>query len=136
MDANSGQLKGFRNLRVWQLSIELSDRVFTIVQGYPRSETYGLVSQLSRASTSVPMNIAEGSGRNTSGEYIQALGHARGSLYEVLTLVEISLRRGYINVETADELQALCEEIGRMLTGLMKILAERKVESSPGRTPR
>jgi four helix bundle protein len=69
----------FKNLVVWQRAVELSLAIYKLTESFPSSEKFGLTNQLRRASVSVASNIAEGYGRSTRGEYIQFLGHARGS---------------------------------------------------------
>jgi four helix bundle protein len=82
--------QSFRNLAVWQRSIELTVAVYRLTSGFPDSEKFGLTSQIRRAAVSVASNIAEGYGRSTRGEYVQFLGHARGSCSEVETQIVIA----------------------------------------------
>jgi four helix bundle protein len=77
--------ESFRDLSVWQRAIELTVGVYQLTAAFPDSERFGLTSQLRRAAVSIASNIAEGYGRATKGEYIQFLGHARGSVSEVET---------------------------------------------------
>lgn len=80
----------FRELAVWQRAIELTLAIYKLTATFPDAEKFGLTNQLRRAAVSVASNIAEGSGRTTKGEYIQFLGHARGSISEVETQLVIS----------------------------------------------
>jgi len=82
--------QAFKDLIVWQRAIQLALAVYRCTEDFPPSERYGLVSQLRRAAVSIPSNIAEGYGRSTRGEYMQFLGHARGSNSEVETQLIIS----------------------------------------------
>lgn len=80
----------FKQLVVWQRAVELSLAVYRLTAAFPPSEQFGLTSQLRRAAVSIASNIAEGYGRSTKGEYIQFLGHARGSLCELQTQIVIA----------------------------------------------
>lgn len=89
---------------------------------FPKTEQYGLTSQLQRAAVSVPANIAEGKGRATTGAYLQHLSIAAGSLAELDTHLGVAQRLGYINDEQLAAITKQLEEVGRMLTGLRKSL--------------
>jgi four helix bundle protein len=112
--------ESFRNLTVWQRSIELTLAVYRLTSKFPDSERFGLTNQLRRASVSVASNIAEGCGRATKGEYVQFLGHARGSNSEVETQIVISKALGFGTEDELKTTEALCNEVGRMLGALMK----------------
>lgn len=86
-------------------------------------EKYTLTSQIRRLAISIPSNIAEGQGRNTDGEFLQFLGIASGSLSEPETQIELSVRLGYLPNDTT--LYLMCNEVGKMLTGLMKIVKKQ-----------
>lgn len=89
---------------------------------FPKEETYGLVSQLRRAAVSVAANIAEGQGRNTTGEFMQFLGIARGSLFELETLVILSANLKFFSAEASESILKHCGEVSRMLSGLKSAL--------------
>jgi four helix bundle protein len=112
----------FRDLIVWQKAVELSAGIYKFTASFPSSEQFGLTNQLRRASVSVASNIAEGYGRSTKGEYIQFLGHARGSNCEVQTQLVIAGKLGFGSEQKLREAENLCDEIGRMLVVLMKKL--------------
>jgi len=114
--------ESFRNLAVWQRSIDLTIAVYKLTSNFPDSERYGLTNQLRRASVSVARNIAEGYGRATRGEYIQFLGHARGSNSEVETQIVISKALGFGSEEMLKSTEDLCNEVGKMLGATMKSL--------------
>lgn len=80
----------FKELEVWKRSVKLAKTVYQLTKRFPDSERFGLISQLNRCSVSIPSNIAEGAGRNTSGEFKQFLGISIGSLYELETQLIIS----------------------------------------------
>jgi four helix bundle protein len=112
--------ESFRNLIVWQRSIELTLAVYELTSKFPASKRFGLTNQLRRASVSVASNIAEGFGRATKGEYVQFLGHARGSNSEVETQIVISKALGFGAKDLLQKTEDLCNEVGRMLGALMK----------------
>ena len=113
-------VRGFRELIVWQKSMDLVERVYQIMKVFPADERYRLCDQLSRAVVSIPSNIAEGNGRESKGEYARFLGIARGSLYEVETQLEIAQRLGYVT--DLSDLITLTSEIRRMLISLISKL--------------
>jgi four helix bundle protein len=96
--------------------------VYRLTSSFPDSERFGLTNQLRRASVSVASNIAEGYGRATRGEYIQFLGHARGSNSEVETQIVISKALGFGSKELLQSTEELCDEVGKMLGAIMKSL--------------
>jgi len=105
----------FKDLVVWQRAIELSLAVYKLTAAYPEAERFGLTNQLRRASVSVASNIAEGYGRTTKGEYLQFLGHARGSNFEVQTQLVIAEGLGFGVKATHRRSKDLSEEVSRML---------------------
>jgi four helix bundle protein len=115
-------VRGFKDLLVWQKSTDLIEQIYRITHCFPKQETYGLSSQVQRAAVSVAANIAEGNGRDSTREYIHHLAFSLGSLAEVETFLEVSLRLGYSNSSVITPLEAQCNEIGRMLRGLQKSL--------------
>ena len=114
-------MQGYRELLVWQKAMELVVAVYRVTQAFPKSEVYGLSSQMQRAAVSIPSNIAEGHGLKQTQAYLRHLAIASGSLCELETQIEIANRLGYLPVkETAVLAQA--NEIGRMLSGLRQSL--------------
>ena len=107
----------YRDLIVWQKSMDLVDEVYRFCDRFPNDERFGLWSQTTRAAVSVPSDIAEGSGRATSKECVRFLSIARGSLYELATQLEIAERRGYGTV--GDAMKERLNEIARMLTKML-----------------
>jgi four helix bundle protein len=82
--------RSYRDLVVWQKSMQLVTDIYRITKAFPKEEIYGLTSQIRRAAVSIPSNIAEGQGRRTSSEFHQFLGHARGSIMELETQILIA----------------------------------------------
>ncbi len=104
-------LANYKELKVWQKSMDLVEIVYKFTTAFPKEEMYGLTSQLRRASLSVPVNIAEGHARNTTGEFLQFLGIAKGSLAELETLLELSQRLNYLKKENSEILLMNSTEI-------------------------
>jgi four helix bundle protein len=109
----------FRDLVVWQRAVEMSLAVYKLTASFPSEERYGLVDQLRRAAVSVASNIAEGYGRTTKGEYLQFLGYARGSIFEVQTQLTIAQGLGYGAKQSLGSADALASEVGRMLVSML-----------------
>jgi four helix bundle protein len=123
--------ESFRNLSVWQRSIELTLAVYRLTSTFPDSERFGLTNQMRRAAVSVASNIAKEYGRSTRGEYLQFLGHARGSNSEVETQIVISKALGFGSAQMIQTSEELCNEVGRMLGALMKSLRPKPSVPSP-----
>jgi four helix bundle protein len=123
-------LRSYKDLKVWQKSIDLIDEVYRLTRNFPKSETYGLSSQMQRASVSVAANIAEGSGRDSTKEFIHHLAYALGSLAEVETYLTLSVRLNYAAKTTIAELESKCDEIGKMLRSLQSSLKKRLNEKT------
>ncbi|TWU28224.1 four helix bundle protein [Bythopirellula polymerisocia] len=115
-------IRSHHDLKVWQLGMDLTEKIYTLTNSFPREEMYGLTSQLRRAASSIPANIAEGNGRDSTREYLHHLSFAVGSLCEVETFLQLSLRLKYGNSKHIQELMNLLAEEGRMLRGLQKSL--------------
>ncbi len=116
--------RNFKNIKAWKHSDDLVVDIYSVTKFFPKEELYGLVSQLRRAAVSVPTNIVEGSGREHKKEYLHFLYIARGSLSEVIYLIHISKRLGYIEDIPFVKLNDLAEEVAKTLYGL--ILAIKK----------
>jgi four helix bundle protein len=118
--------QSYKDLVVWQRAVQMSVAVYKLTASFPASERFGLTNQLRRAAVSVASNIAEGYGRASKGEYVQFLGHARGSNFEVQTQLIISGHLGF-GSESIHQLAAqLSGEVSRMLVSLMSKLQSRE----------
>jgi len=115
----------FEKLEVWHLAIDLADFVLKILESFPKDKYYRLIGQTEAAVSSIGQNIAEGKGRQYKKEFIQYLYVAEGSLFELLTLVEIFKRRGMMKAQAAHEIRARAETIDRKLHGLVNSLRSR-----------
>ncbi len=118
-------LTNYRELRVWQLGMELTKDVYGLSRGFPKEEVYGLTSQMRRAAVSIPANIAEGHARESTRDYLRFLAIARGSLAELETHLLLAQSLGYCRQEQTDGLLMKCEEEGRMLGGLQRRLKQK-----------
>ena len=119
-------IQSYRELEVWKISMDLVVAIYNLCSLLPQDEKYGLVSQLRRASVSVPANIAEGYGRIHRGEYIHHLAIARGSLMELETLLLIVSRVELASDEQIKESWELSQRSGQMLTKLINSLKNTK----------
>jgi len=117
--------QSFKDLSVWQRAVQLTLEIYKLTGAFPDSERFGLTNQLRRASVSVASNIAEGYGRATKGEYVQFLGHARGSVSEVETQLVIARALIFGAKQKLDSAESLCSEVGRMLRAMMKSLQSK-----------
>ncbi len=111
--------QSYKDLIAWQKAMDFVAVVYTAKKHFPKDELYCLTSQLRRAALSIPSNIAEGQGRLTAGEFRQFLGHARGSLLEAETQIELARKFNYLTSDEADSLLKNSAELGRVLNGLL-----------------
>ena len=118
-------LRSYRELKVWQKSMDLVVEVYQVVKKLPREERFELGSQMRRAAVSVPSNIAEGAARSYTPEFIKHLSIASGSLAELETHLLLAQRTGMVNTETTDGCLTRCDEVSRMLSGLDHSLRRR-----------
>ncbi|HEX3144546.1 MAG TPA: four helix bundle protein [Pyrinomonadaceae bacterium] len=126
-----GKIKSHRDLIVWQKAMGLVETVYTATTKFPKEETYALTRQIRRAVISVPANIAEGQGRRLPTEYLYFLGNSRGSLWELDTHLEISLRLNYFAADHYRELKNQLDEVARILNGLMRAVEHSSDISHP-----
>ena len=118
-------MNSYKELIVWQKGIELVKDVYSVTKKMPAEEKFGIVSQMNRAAVSIPSNIAEGWGRESSGNYLQFLRTSRGSLMELETLIEISKRLNFISTEDYEILTNKTTEISKILQGLIKSINQK-----------
>lgn len=115
-------VENYRELKVWQAAMDLAEQCYLATKNFPNDELFGLTSQIRRAATSIPANIAEGQGRQHTKEFLNHLSIARGSLKEVETHLLLSQRVGLLDQTALDSLLTMSDEISRMLTGLRRAL--------------
>jgi len=119
------KLKSFRELRVWQSSMELVEIIYRLTQNFPKDEIYGLSSQIQRAAVSVPSNIAEGHTREHTKEFLHHLSMAQASLAELETQLEIAVRLKYFARDEFDRILVLVVALGKQLYSLRNALLKR-----------
>jgi four helix bundle protein len=118
-------IRGYRDLEVWQKSMDLVVVCYRLTKGFSKNETYGLASQLQRAAVSVPANIAECRQRQHSKEFLQHLSIACGSLAELETHIEIARRLYYIDEDQINKVLEKTAELGKMLNGLKRSIEKK-----------
>ncbi len=115
----------FHDLTVWQRAIDLTVCIYRLTQKFPKEETYGIVSQLRRASVSVASNIAEGRGRLNPAEFRQFLGIALGSTFEIQTQLVVARKLEMGSEKAINEATALSDQVSKMLTSLIQKLSSK-----------
>lgn len=113
------------DLKVWRVGIDLVDAIYDLCLSMPAAERFGLISQMQRASVSVPANIAEGSGRDSTKDLLRHLAIAQGSLAELRTLLLIVRRRNFVAADELEAVDALASRVGRLLVGLQRALRKK-----------
>ncbi len=131
----SNTIQSHRDLNVWQLGMDIAERIYRLTRDFPTDERFGLVSQLRRAAASVPANIAEGNARSSTKEYLHHLSIAVGSLAEIETFLDLAVRLSYGRPNTIDELVDVIGEERRMLRGLQRSLRSKLGTPSDLRPP-
>ena len=124
-------VQSYKDLIVWQKSMDLVERIYQVSNLFPKEETYGLTNQLRRAAVSIPSNIAEGHARSSTQEFHRFLSIARGSLAEVETQLLIAQRLGYLSAEDLSSILNLHIEINKMTNGLMAKLIPNPSSLAP-----
>jgi four helix bundle protein len=113
-------VKNYRDLLVWQKAMEFVTEIYHHTKSFPGEERYGLTLQLRRSSVSLPSNMAEGYGRNSTQDYIRFLRIANGSLFELQTQLKIARNLKFLSEESFSLLFELSREIERMLSSLIR----------------
>ena len=114
-----------KELDCWKEAINFVDKIYQITKEFPSDEKFGIISQLRRASVSIPSNIAEGAARNSDKEFIQFLYISLGSLSETETLLIIALKQEYLNAMKFEELNKQIEINRSLLLGLIRYLRKK-----------
>jgi four helix bundle protein len=120
-----GRSNSYRDLLIWQKSMDLTKLVYQITFSFPKDEIYGLTSQIRRSAVSIPSNIAEGRGRNSNKEFIRFLQISLGSLYELQTQLELAIAFNYVN--NIDTINKLSFEIEKMINSFISSKREKNV---------
>lgn len=108
-------MHNYRELKIWHKAIELSVEIYELVADFPSDEKFGIISQLRRASVSVPSNIAEGSSRKSQKEFAHYLSMSLGSLFEIETQLTISNRIKYIDNKNLEEFKIKITDLVKMI---------------------
>ena len=115
-------MKSHKDLDVWKAAVELAEKIYELTCAYPKSEQFGMTSQIRRSSVSIPSNIAEGAARQGNKEFVQYLHYSLGSAAEIETQLEISRRVKLCNAESFQNLDAALTNVRHMLRGLIRSL--------------
>ena len=121
----------YRDLKVWQRAMNLTERVYKATASFPEEEKFGLVAQLRRSMVSVPSNIAEGAGRNSSKQFVHFLNISRGSLNEAHTQLELVNRLNFLSNDIFSALEDEMIQISKMISVLLRRVAESSDVSEP-----
>jgi four helix bundle protein len=124
-DGRRRPIVDYRDLDVWKTAMDSAADIYGLTAAFPSDERFGLISQLRRASVSIPANIAEGYGRDSTGSYVQFLRIAQGSAREAETLIELSVRLGYLALTDRATIGDKVERIIMMLGRLIKAIERR-----------
>lgn len=119
MEIEKREIRNYKDLLVWQRGMDLVEFVYRITGNLPSCEQWGLTSQMRRAAISIPSNIAEGYGRQSTGNYRQFLAISRGSLLELETQVYLCVRLGYVHQNDTEEILSKIVELNKMLSSLI-----------------
>lgn len=118
------KINSFEDLLVWQKAINIAVEVYKLTSKFPKEEIFGMTSQLRRASTSISLNISEGSVKSTA-TFILQLGHARGSAGELLSGFILSQKLGFVTQNELSKMRALIEEESKMINSLMTVIKNK-----------
>ncbi len=118
-------VRSYQDLKVWQLGMAISKEIYITTADFPRHEIYGITSQIRRAATSIPTNIAEGHERTSTKEYLRHLSIAVGSLAECETFLYLAVELSYVNQTVSDPVFDMLNEEGRMIRGLQRSLRSK-----------
>lgn len=121
-DSNGTAIRDYKDLHVWQHAMELARLIYQVTRSFPAEEKFGIIAQMRRAGVSVPSNIAEGQARNTTGEFIQFISHAEGSLAELDTQLRLSETLGFCGENDVESLAGRVTDLQKMLKGLRRKL--------------
>ena len=121
----SSAINSYKDLLVWKASVEMAVDCYSATKALPRSETYGMISQIRRSAASIAANIAEGHGRENTGSFVQFLRMAQGSLKELETHLVICERVGLMHELETKKLLGQADEIGRMMRSMIRSLQQK-----------
>jgi four helix bundle protein len=119
------QIHSYRDLVVWQPGMELAKLCYFKTRSFPRTEAFGPTSQIRRAGSSIPGNVAEGNGRESTGYYIQSLRLSQGSLKELESHVLLAQAVELMPEADAEQILDKCERVGKLLRALIRSLQDK-----------
>ena len=122
---SSGSISSYRDLIAWRKSMDLLVAIYALTESFPKNEQFGLTSQIKRAAVSIPSNLAEGSSRRSTQEFMRYINIATGSLAEVETQLSAAQRLNFITLKQEETLLDQCGEISRIFQGLYNSLKSR-----------
>lgn len=114
-----GKIESYKDLLIWQRSLNLTVDIYELIKGFPEEEKYALSQQIKRCVVSIPSNIAEGWGRKSEKSFSYFLSVSKGSLYEMNTQLIIASKLGYISKEVVENIEKEIDELGKMINSLM-----------------
>jgi len=121
-------IESYQDLQTWKLGMEIAVECYQVTRSFPREELFGLTSQIRRASSSIPSNIAEGYGRESTRDYIRFLQIAQGSLKETETHLILSTKVSLSTSHRIDPILDKCAQLGKMLHTQIRSL-QKKLQS-------
>ena len=121
-------INSYRDLKVWQDAMTLAESCYRLTRQFPRDELFGLTSQIRRSAASIPANIAEGHGRESTGSFVQSLRVSQGSLKELETHLLLAERIGMLPASELETALGRCESLGKMVRALIRSLQGRSVK--------
>lgn len=116
------EIRSYKDLRVWRDAMSLAEDCYRLTNAFPRDELFGMTSQIRRAAASVPANITEGYGRESTRAYVQSLRIAQGSPKELETHILLAERVGLATPETFSDAARQCDQVGKMLRSLIRAI--------------
>ena len=125
---NDQSINSYRDLRVWQEAMTLAEACYRLTGRFPRDELFGLTSQIRRAAASIPANIAEGHGRESTGSFVQSLRVSQGSLKELETHLLLAGRVGFLASTDLEITLGRCESLGKMVRALIRSLQDKSTK--------
>ena len=125
---NDQSINSYRDLRVWQEAMTLAEACYRLTGQFPRDELFGLTSQIRRAAASIPANIAEGHGRESTGSFVQSLRVSQGSLKELETHLLLAGRVGFLASTDLEITLGRCESLGKMVRALIRSLQDKSTK--------
>ena len=118
------EVKNYRDLIVWQRAMQLVEEAYILARKLPKEETYALSDQIRRSAVSVPSNIAEGQGKETTKDFVHYLSIAKDSVFELETQLMIGMRLNFFSEEETQRAMALSGEVGKMLNSIISRLTD------------